>query len=228
MFASVTTLTTSQIARVNITTGVMTPIGSPTAVAAGVTAIAISPTGDLFAVDAITDNLYRFNKTTGVAILVGPTGSNINTLTDIQFDYTDSLAYTINNNQLRVSSSPGGGTLVCTFVGNTPIAFAIKPPSNLIGIISGQTIPLEFFIEQNYPNPFNPTTKIKFGISKSANVKLTVYDVLGKEVAVLVNEDKLANTYEVQFDASAFPSGVYFYKIAYGEFTSTRKMLLVK
>jgi len=225
MYASFTNLAASQIGRINLTTGVMTPIGSPQATAAGVVAIALSPDGTLFAADVVADNLYKFNKTTGVATLVGPMGSNV---TDIQFDFSDSLAYTITNNQLLVSTAPGGGTVVCTFIGNTPVAFAIKPPSNIIGIIPQEIIPAEFFVEQNYPNPFNPITKIKFGLPKASNVKLIIYDVIGREILELVNEFKQENTYEVEFDGTNLPSGVYFYRLSAGENAVEKKMVLIK
>ena len=81
---------------------------------------------------------------------------------------------------------------------------------------------------QNYPNPFNPVTKIKFGLPKNAHVKLTVFDAVGREIAVLVNEERSANTYEVEFDGSALPSGVYFYKLEAGDFVTTKKMLMIK
>jgi hypothetical protein len=81
---------------------------------------------------------------------------------------------------------------------------------------------------QNYPNPFNPTTTIRFTIPHRSNVTLKVYDMLGKEIATLVDEEKNPGSYEVKFDASNLPSGVYFYKIKAGEFTQTKKMILMK
>jgi hypothetical protein len=96
------------------------------------------------------------------------------------------------------------------------------------GVTQTYEIPNSYRLYPNYPNPFNPATKIKFALPENSHVNLTVFDALGKQVAVLVNESKLANTYEVDFDASSLPSGVYFYKLTAGEFTSTRKMLLVK
>ncbi len=89
-------------------------------------------------------------------------------------------------------------------------------------------IPSEFTLDQNYPNPFNPTTNISFAIPQSSLVTLKIYDVLGKEVARLVNETKQAGYYEVNFDASNLGSGMYFYKIEAGNFTQTRRMLLLK
>jgi hypothetical protein len=88
--------------------------------------------------------------------------------------------------------------------------------------------PSEFKIEQNYPNPFNPSTKISWQTTEGSWQTLKVYDVPGNEVVTLVNEYKPAGSYEVEFDASSFPSGVYFYKFQSGNFTKTSKMLLLR
>ncbi len=92
------------------------------------------------------------------------------------------------------------------------------------------TVPGSFRLYQNYPNPFNPATKIKFDIStvSSSPVKLAVYDVLGREIAVLVNEKLKAGTYEAEWNASSYPSGVYFYKLITDSYTETKKMVLIK
>ncbi len=89
-------------------------------------------------------------------------------------------------------------------------------------------IPTKFKLEQNYPNPFNPSTNINFSIPKPGNVKLSVFDVLGREVETLVNEQLSAGTYKVDFNASHLPSGLYFYRLSAGSFTETRRMVLVK
>ena len=93
---------------------------------------------------------------------------------------------------------------------------------------SNDLIPADFSMSQNFPNPFNPSTKIEFAIPKSEFVNLTVYNVLGKIVTTLVNEQKQAGNYEIHFDGSEIPSGVYFYRLTTNEFTSTKKMMLVK
>ncbi len=86
-----------------------------------------------------------------------------------------------------------------------------------------------FYLFQNHPNPFNPSTKIKFIISSSQlRVRLVVYDVLGNEIAILVNEEKPAGKYEVEFRAENLPSGIYFCKLTAGNLSSTKKMLLLK
>ena len=105
---------------------------------------------------------------------------------------------------------------------------------NLIGIKTlSKEIPKENKLHNNYPNPFNPITTIKFEIAKISNVKLTIYDAIGKEITTLVNEKLNAGTYEVKWpapteDASNFASGVYFYKLITNDFIETKKMILSK
>ncbi len=88
--------------------------------------------------------------------------------------------------------------------------------------------PYSYALNQNYPNPFNPTTTISYSIPKNGLVKLVVYDILGKEIATLVNEVKNAGNYMVDFNASNLSSGIYFYKITSGEFSDIKKMTLIK
>ena len=89
-------------------------------------------------------------------------------------------------------------------------------------------LPKFFELSQNYPNPFNPTTRIKYEIPKTSFVTIKVYDVLGKQVATLVNEEKIAGNYEVDFDARRLSSGIYFYNLQTGSFVETKKMILLK
>jgi len=88
--------------------------------------------------------------------------------------------------------------------------------------------PTEFTLLQNYPNPFNPSTKITYSVPQTEKVELRVYDVLGKEVATVVNEVKTAGKHEVVFNASNIPSGVYFYTIKAGQYCASRKMVIMK
>lgn len=91
-----------------------------------------------------------------------------------------------------------------------------------------KTIPSDFVLEQNFPNPFNPSTKISFGLSKSTNVVLKVFNNLGQEVATLVNESLQAGSYEANFDASNLPSGIYIYSLRTNGGVITKKMTLLK
>jgi hypothetical protein len=102
----------------------------------------------------------------------------------------------------------------------------------------GNEIPDRYSLSQNYPNPFNPVTKIKFDIASNnyfplergagGMTILKVYNILGKEIATLVNEQLLPGTYEVAFDGSKLSNGVYFYKLSTVNFTDTKRMLLIK
>jgi hypothetical protein len=89
-------------------------------------------------------------------------------------------------------------------------------------------IPNDFSLSQNYPNPFNPKTNIKIDIPKSTSAKLIIYDILGREVATLVNEHLKPGTYEVDWDGSNYPSGVYFYRLTTEYYSETKKMVLIK
>jgi len=104
----------------------------------------------------------------------------------------------------------------------------LKPA--LVGIANNNTgVPRIYSLEQNYPNPFNPTTVISYGLPKSGQVKLVVYDILGQTVMTLINNEfKEAGSYKINFNASNLASGVYFYRMDAGDFTSVKKMLLIK
>jgi hypothetical protein len=100
---------------------------------------------------------------------------------------------------------------------------------NSIGIEPiNNNIPVNYSLEQNYPNPFNPVTKISFNIPSTSMTKLSVFDVTGKEISVLVNNELKAGTYNISFNAGNLPSGAYFYKIKSGEFIDSKKMILIK
>lgn len=92
----------------------------------------------------------------------------------------------------------------------------------------GTEIPKTFALEQNYPNPFNPSTKISYSIPANSNVNITIYDALGRQVKVLVNDFKNAGNYTVEFNAYNLSSGIYFYKLQAGDYANTRKMMLIK
>jgi hypothetical protein len=104
------------------------------------------------------------------------------------------------------------------------ITFANRP----IGIHNNNQTAYTFKLDQNYPNPFNPVTKISYSIAKNSFVTIKIYDVLGREVGVLVNENQIAGQRTVDFDGSNLASGVYIYKITAGDFTDTKKMILIK
>jgi len=100
--------------------------------------------------------------------------------------------------------------------------------TGVVSVDDAETRPMEFQLQQNYPNPFNPSTVLSYSIPEKSHVRLSAFDLLGREVAELVNEVKGAGTYTVTFDASGLPSGTYLYRITAGGFTSVRKMTFVK
>ena len=91
-----------------------------------------------------------------------------------------------------------------------------------------QAVTSSFLLEQNYPNPFNPNTKIKYSIQQSSDVIIKIFDILGNEITTLVNEEKPSGSYEVEFNATSLPSGIYFYQLLAGSFVETKKMILMK
>jgi hypothetical protein len=132
-----------------------------------------------------------------------------------------------NGNRMWVVKDSGGIAMSEGLIGISPIA---------------SELPVSYSLSQNYPNPFNPSTKIKFAIPTPLNppfakggmakpggfVRLTIYDALGKEIGSLVNEELKPGSYEVEFDGSNYPSGVYFYRLRAGDYTQTKKMILIK
>lgn len=114
---------------------------------------------------------------------------------------------------------------------------AIIEISNVLDVdLTDKSIPKNYELYQNYPNPFNPITKIQYSIPLKAknqkpkvnNITLKIYDVLGKEVAIILDQKQMPGIYEVEFDASEFPSGIYFYRIKVGDYIATKKMILLK
>ena len=387
MYGLSTNLIQSQIFTVNMTTGVCTPVGTPsTQCTGGIMLLGrLSTQGRLYALDIVSDNSFRINKTTGVFLQLGPLGVDINFGQDGSVDPNDNTFYVAaytTGPELRKFDTASGllGPVLCTYTaqatglvlvttappwppslnltfcrgglnlpindfettidsilvfpslgddcividvnvridsvfhtwdsdlsfylqrnnigvkiinrvggsgdnftgtilndsavntiesGTAPFTGSYRPSNPLVSFngnpgsagrywkllitdsASGDTgilskwclvitmtcptggiqtveIPNYYSLSQNYPNPFNPVTSIKFSVPRSENVKLVVYDLLGKEAAVLVNENKNPGIYEVSFDASGFASGVYFYSIQISNFTQTKKMLLVK
>ena len=152
-----------------------------------------------------------------------------NNLLDTLTSFPDSL-------RLRVKASGGvtSGNYTITVLGKGPngtpvhqrtVSLSVTP----VGLNTNENeVPKEFYLYQNFPNPFNPSTHIRFDLAKSGLVTLNVYDVTGKKVTELVNEELSAGIHSVNFNASNLSSGIYFYKIEAPGFTSIKKMILVK
>jgi hypothetical protein len=132
------------------------------------------------------------------------------------------------DNTWSYNHPPAGGS--STLVGCIVNGVLYGDTNTFTGIHAiGSEIPKSFALFQNYPNPFNPVTNIKFSLPEASFTKLIIYDELGREITTLVNEKQNAGTYEVDWDGSSYPSGVYFYKlIANEEIIETKKMILLK
>lgn len=181
----------------------------------------LSAGGDQFVINIL---MYNSNNYIGGAYLF---------ITDATVNYT---LFTMPINYL--SSEIPDHCIIQMMIGN-PTSFIHPGSYYLIDDLSlatdtdiqnqpGAMVPAEFELLQNYPNPFNPTTKIKFLNKKSGNVSLKIYDILGNEIANLVNDHLSAGTYEVTFDASQLASGTYLYRLQIESFVETKKMILLR
>ncbi len=173
----------------------------------------------------VTDNLGATGTATG-QIIIG--GSNQNLVTAnpssgiIAPGGSQTITLTLDAQNLVVGSYTGQVS-ISTNGGNITI-----PIDYLVNVEKISSTPDNYRLTQNYPNPFNPTTTIEFSLPQNSKVLLKVYDVLGKEVISLVNEEKSAGSYKVNFDAGNLSSGLYFYKLETENFNEVKKMLLVK
>jgi hypothetical protein len=155
------------------------------------------------------------------------------------FNNSNGVYLSTNNGTTWITNNQGFNTLPKVraflvtsdyiFAGTEEDALWRRPISDIVDIQNTNSeIPIKYSLYQNYPNPFNPITNVKFSIINSGQVKLIVYDVQGREVQTLVNESLKPGTYEAAFDGSMLNSGVYFYKLVTGNFTETKKMVLIK
>jgi len=199
---------------------------------------------------SIRINYYSYsNNLETQDILLSKIYENVSMNDTIKFDWAYALRTGFNNDRLIVKVSTDGGiTFPFTIfdkqgsvLGTAPATTSSFVPSSgqwgtfsfaissLTGIkpVFGGT-PVSFELRQNYPNPFNPDTKIEFAVPVNDRIKLVVYDILGKEVAVLINEVLNTGFYNVDFNAQNLTSGIYFYKLESGNFSDTKRMILLK
>jgi photosystem II stability/assembly factor-like uncharacterized protein len=167
-----------------------------------VNAIAINPSGNLFV--GTYDGVYQSTDD-------GVSWSQIN----------GGLTHT---SVMSLALTPDGYIFAGTWGGG--VYGSVEPTTSAERKDDG--LPTEFKLFQNYPNPFNPSTTIRYQLPQEAFVTLKLYNILGQEVAALVDEEKDAGSYQVQFDGRVFSSGVYFYRLRAGEFVETKKLLLLK
>ena len=188
----------------------------------------------------------------GTYTVNGTGWQEINLTSPIQWDGTSNLLVEVcfNNSSYTTSSTVNGTanslnqmkhnhqdlstTDGCTALTSPNSTYTARPNikmtfSPFLGVENQiSAIPTKYELAQNYPNPFNPTTKINFALPKNGFATLKVYDVLGRQVALLMSEVKQAGYYSIDFDASKLSSGIYFYKLESGTFTDVKRMVLVK
>ncbi|RPI16918.1 MAG: T9SS C-terminal target domain-containing protein [Ignavibacteriae bacterium] len=193
------------------------------------------------------DTIDMIYKSTDDGVLWFPVNCSGRSIRDFIIDSQDRL-YVSNESKQVKRSSDGGSTweyitsgipasqyVYSLYMAGNGILFAGTNSSGVYrsatvvssGNINGN-IPSAFSLKQNYPNPFNPVTIINYQLAASNYVKLTISDIAGREVAVLVNQKQNAGKYEVKWDASNYSTGVYFYRLISREFSETRKMILLK
>lgn len=95
-------------------------------------------------------------------------------------------------------------------------------------IVSGELLPTDYSLEQNYPNPFNPMTKIRYSVPFTDRINISIYNILGEMVTTLVNQIQEAGRYEIKFDATQFASGIYIYRMETSNYSSVKKMIVIK
>jgi hypothetical protein len=200
-------------------------------------------------VKAVKINYFSYTENIGTKdIIKTKVYNNVNFSDSIKFDWAYAQRPGYEDRLVVKLSTDGGTTFPFTIFDRTGAALGTVPPQSgsftptasqwgtfagmyatLTGVAPINSFtPTKFELAQNYPNPFNPTTNIRYQIANSSFVTLKVYDILGKEIKTLVSENLKAGTYEIKFDASNIPSGAYFYKITAGNFTDTKKMLVIK
>lgn len=155
-----------------------------------------------------------FSNLRWITILSGNSGTNNGTI---------SISFERNTGNYRVGtitiSAPGA-------IGDGQTVEIRQSPFTNVDLFDG--VPVNFVLSQNYPNPFNPSTRIHFGVPNENFISLKVYDVLGIEIASLVNQILPAGTYSINFEAGNLNNGIYFYRLQAGKFSMTKKMILVK
>ncbi len=167
-----------------------------------------SMTATNYTVEVSSDNTFRNNV---VDTTVADTAVQLSIILQPSTDYF-----------WRVSASNPGGTSGYSAVGSFTTGTGVD------AIDAPNGIPKVFALRQNYPNPFNPTTTIQYDVPKESHVTITVYDVTGREVATLVNQNQSAGSYSVVFNGARFASGMYFFRMVAGNYVKTQKMMMVK
>jgi len=178
--------------------------------------------GDVFFVNVVLYN--GSNAVGGAAGIFNATSA----YTKISIDFTYMEGGAVPDNayiQLGITADQGSSAI---HQGSYFIADDVAFEGTATDVKTDKTIPSKFELKQNHPNPFNPSTLIEYSVAEKSSVRLSVYNITGQKVADLVNQTQEAGNYTVTFNAKDMTTGVYFYKLEAGSFTSTRKMILTK
>jgi hypothetical protein len=163
----------------------------------------------------------RFDRTREYPLAISSESPAVNVEWNISADQSVRL-------KLRTVNSATGKMTMTPMIGKGEALLSSDAFANVKIIAQQGEVPVAYALRQNYPNPFNPTTKIQYELPSTEHVSLMVYDILGKEVAQLVNETQEGGYYEIPFSAERLATGVYFYRLVAGKFTSVQKMMIVK
>jgi hypothetical protein len=174
--------------------------------------------------NGLTDTYIHAFAFSGTTIFAGTDMEGVFRSTNLGASWT-AMNQGITNTTVWVLTASGSNL----YAGTNGSGVFKRPLSELVAVqeITSE-LPEQYKLSQNYPNPFNPTTNIKFSIAKAGNVNIAVYDVNGRKVEELVNGSYNAGTYEVNWNASKYSSGLYFYTLETNEFSETKKMLIIK
>ena len=196
--------------------------------------------GDYTAINATNANVLSFVRSYGadsahqnIAVVINLSSNAQNTL----LDFTPVPALVANSRMIDLMGSQSLAPLSSSTISSYSLSLPtygvsiidMRPPTVQSSVKNANNaFPKEYRLQQNYPNPFNPATKIVYDLPANSYVRLKVYDILGREVSTLVDEEKIAGHYEATFNGSALASGVYFYRLRAGEYVNAKKLLLLK
>ena len=182
--------------------------------------------------DPNTGNFIRNISATGYAGLAGGGKRDAKWLTENPEDVTISAGDSVSISLLLITPNELGHFTADIILNSNDPASLIKTIQVVIDVVTGveeeNSLPTVYSLYNNYPNPFNPATTIKYDIPEQSYVTIKIYNIVGEEVVTLLNEEQNAGRYQIQWNATQLASGVYFYRIQAGQFSDTKKMIMMK
>jgi len=194
--------------------------------------LSVDKAGDNLYFISYTNSIVKFNTVSRTAEEVVPSTFMTNYYYGYKFEPVERKHYILDAKSFMVSGSMNihseDGTPESSYTASQTPRRVIFKYTEAVSSIKEANVPEEFSLSQNYPNPFNPSTDISFRLTRGTFVSLIIFDTLGNEVATLINCGYAAGEYTVAFDAENLSSGIYYYTLRAGDFTSTKKMQLIK